>query len=215
MRWGSKCFVSLVVAAGLVHGRDAKCADRVEPSYGRIDGDVTLVFAAGGVIADRGPRAEAELRLRYLESAGLFASYEDGPLVGASSKPPRVLAVGLELRPMFLFRWLEGLETDRARVDLALDSIGLELGVVFSQPSGAAFASRPGAQVGLGVELPIAANASGPWIGVHGGLRWSDTALASGVVQSVDDREAYLAITLAWHQVISAHVVDVGDRAPR
>jgi hypothetical protein len=144
----------------------------------------------------------------------LFAQYEDGSLLGASSEPTRVLTVGLEMRPLFLLRWLEGLETRRARLDLALDSIGLELGAVFSQPSGAAFGSRSGAQIGFGVELPIAANATGAWIGVHGGLRWSDSALASGTARSADDREAYLAVTLAWHQVVKAHVVDVGDRAP-
>jgi hypothetical protein len=216
MRWDSER-VGLVVAAGAVimlHARGARCDRGAESSYGRIDGDITLVFGAGGVIAPRGPRAEGELRLRYLESAGLFAQYEDGSLLGASSEPTRVLTVGLEMRPLFLLRWLEGLETRRARLDLALDSIGLELGAVFSQPSGAAFGSRSGAQIGLGVELPIAASATGAWIGVHGGLRWSDSALASGTARSADDREAYLAVTLAWHQVVKAHVVDVGDRAP-
>jgi hypothetical protein len=216
MRWACERVVAFVAAgaATMLHGRGARCDPGAEPSYGRIEGDITLVFGAGGVIAPRGPRAEAELRLRYLESSGLFAAYEDGPLLGASSEPLRVLAVGLEVRPLFLFRWLEGLETRRARFDLALDSIGLELGAVFSQPSGAAFGSRPGAQVGLGVELPIAANATGAWIGLHGGLRWSDIALASGIVESPDDRGAYLAITLSWHHVVKVHVVDVGDRAP-
>jgi hypothetical protein len=66
MRWDSER-VGLVVAAGAVivlHVRGARCDRGAESSYGRIDGDITLVFGAGGVIAPRGPRAGGELRVR-------------------------------------------------------------------------------------------------------------------------------------------------------
>jgi hypothetical protein len=123
--------------------------------------------------------------------------------------------MGLELRPLFLFRWLRGQETQRAWFDLALDSIGLELGAFAQQPAGAEFASQVGLDVGLGVELPILERATGPWIGIRSAVRWSEASLGSGVVHDADDRQALVVVTLAWHQIFSAHVVDVGDRAPR
>ena len=46
-----------------------------DPSYGRVDGDITWVAGAGAVVAPRGPRPEAEMRLRYLETAGVFVAY--------------------------------------------------------------------------------------------------------------------------------------------
>jgi hypothetical protein len=209
----------LLVAASAslgVYGQPALAADReVDPTYGRIEGDVSLVVGAGAVLAPRAPRAEAQIRIRYLDTAGVFGAYEDATVVGSDSEPRRVVITGLELRPLFLARWLSGLETDHARLDMVLDSLGLDLGATFSQPSRGGFASRSGLEVGLGVEIPILATASGPWVDVHGGLRGSEQALALGTVRSTDDRYGYLAVTLSWHQFAAIHVVDEGDRAPR
>ena len=185
----------------------------VDPSYGRIEGDIEVAFGAGAVIAPRGPRAEGELRFRYLETAGLLATYEDAGAFGAAAEPPRALILGLELRPLFLFRWLEGHETGRARFDLAVDSIGFEMSAVWQQPSGAGFGSQRGFEAALAVEVPVLERASGPWIGLRGGLRWSERALGSGAVVGADDWQAIVAFTLAWHQVLAVHVVDWGDRA--
>ena len=217
--------LSLVVAQGLgvlaatatlLASVPARAEGTTEPSYGRVEGDVTVVVGAGAAFASGGPRAAAELRARYLETAGLFATYEDAALVGSSADPRRMLAVGLELRPLFLYRWLDGHESHRARWDLMLDSFGLELGMIWSaSPSpGDGFASHPGIEAGVGLELPIMPDATGLWLALHGGIRWSDDALASGPVHP-SDREAYLAVTLAWHQVLSTHLVDIGDQAPR
>jgi hypothetical protein len=205
------------VGAAIALGGAAARADggTIDPTYGRIAGDLTVVVGAGAVVAPRGPRAEGELRLRYLESAGVFATYEDAAIFGSAAEPERVLVTGLELRPFFFFRWLQGRESSRAGLDLVVDSIGLEVGATFAQPRGDAFASSPGVQAGLGLEVPLFATATGLWLGVHGGVRWSDDALASGVVRGADDRAAYLAFTLSWHQVVVTHLVDVGDRAPR
>jgi len=186
----------------------------VDPSYGRIDGDIALVVAAGLAVASPGPRAEAELRLRYLQTAGVFAALEDGGLLGSGAEPWRTLSTGVELRPLFLFRWLKGRETEHARLDLAIDSIALELGATFDQPRDGVFASRRGFQAGLGIELPVFESASGPWVGLRGLLRWSDEALGQGAVSGRPGPQAVLAVTIAWHQLVAAHVVDVGDEAP-
>lgn len=216
MRWASRPIVgALVGAAVLAAGeRRAFAADSVDPSYGRVAGDLTLIAGLGGTVASSGPRAEGELRVRYLETVGIFGSYEDGPLVSSGADPRRVVATGLELRPLFLFRWLRGHESRRAWLDLAIDSFGLELGAAWRQPGSTGFASQPAMQAGLGLELPLLGDATGPWLGLHGGGRWSDASLAGTAAAAPGDREAFLSITLAWHQVVAAHVVDVGDEAP-
>jgi hypothetical protein len=203
-----------VAACGLF-ASTARADGTVDPSFGRVDGDLTLAAGVGGVVASRGPRLDGELRVRYLETAGVFATYEDGALVGSPADPGRVVTGGFELRPFFFYRWLRGYETRRARWDLTIDSIGLELGLTWPQPKDGAFELHPGLEAGLGVEVPLMLDATGLWLAFHGGLRWSDATLGSGVVATATEREAYLAITLAWHQLIIAHIVDVGDERVR
>jgi hypothetical protein len=186
-----------------------------DTTYGRIDGDLGVVAGVGITVGPDAPRGSAELRVRYLETAGLFFTYEDGSLFGSGAEPVRVLAGGLELRPLFLGRWLTGREIGNARVDLALDSLGFELGGFFAQPQGETFGQRPGFQAGLGLELPLLERASGPWIGLHGGIRFSDEALGGGPTSDPADRAFFLSISLQWHQIVGAHAVDPLDRAPR
>jgi hypothetical protein len=216
MPLGFERAVFAAVSVSFMLGAAPSLADgAAEPTYGRMDGDVSLVVGAGAMVVPGAPRVEGEVRIRYLDTVGVFAAYEDGPRVASDLDPTRALSTGLELRPVFLARWLNGLETERARLDMVLDSIGLDLGAIFFQPRGGGFASRSGLLVGLGVEIPIFANASGPWIDLHGGTRWSEDAVALGVVRGAVDRSAFLAITLSWHQFVSTHLVDVGDEAPQ
>jgi hypothetical protein len=190
-------------------------ASSPDTTYGRIDGDIALVAGLGVAVGPHDPRGAIDLRARYLDTAGFFVTYEDGVVFGHGAEPVRVLAGGLELRPLFLGRWLKGLELGAGMLDLIIDSFGLEIGAMFAQPVGGSFGDRPGLQVGLGLELPFLARASGPWIGLHGGIRWSDAALAGATVTDSADRAAYLTITLAWHQIVGTHTVDFNDRAPR
>lgn len=213
------CAVSVALTANAARGepRGVEPAPKAntDTSYGRLDGDLAVVLGAGLSIGPRAPRAALDLRLRYLDTVGIFVQYEDAPLVGAISDPRRVFATGVELRPLFIGRWLTGRESSNGRIDLAVDSIGLELGASFSQPTGASFPARPGVQAGLGIELPVLASATGPWIGLHGGVRWSDAAMSGEPLAGPSDRALFLNITLAWHQLFLAHAVDAGDRAPR
>jgi hypothetical protein len=193
----------------------ASAAGGSDTSHGRVDGDLSMSAAIGATFGPRGPRGAADLRLRYLWTAGLFATYEDGPLFGSTTDPRRVFVGGLELRPLFLARWLQGLDSGNGYVDLTLDSLGLELGAAFMQPPGAAFGSRPGLQAGIGVQLPVFPNATGPIIGLHGGARWSDSALGGHALEGPSDRALYLLVSVGWQQVFGGNVVDLGDRAPR
>src|SRR5215831_13531181 len=106
MRLGSRSLVAIAGALVLRAGTANADVTTVDPSYGRIDGDIDVVVGAGAVFAPRGPRGEAELRLRYLETAGVLVTFEDA--LGSSAEPARALTTGLELRPLFLARWLRG-----------------------------------------------------------------------------------------------------------
>src|SRR5580704_10558925 len=134
-----------------------------DTTYGRVDGDIGIVVGVGMTVGPQAPRVSADLRFRYLETAGLFFTYEDGAMFGNAAEPVRVLAGGLEIRPLFLGRWLTGRELGIARLDLALDSLGFELGGFFAQPQGETFGERPGLQAGVAFELPFFARATGPW----------------------------------------------------
>jgi hypothetical protein len=203
--------------AGLALLGSTRTAFGGEPdtSDGRIDGDLSASAAIGATFGPRGPRAAADLRLRYVWTAGLFATYEDGPLVGSAAEPRRAFAAGVELRPLFLARWLQGWELGNAYLDMTIDSLGLELGAVFLEPTGSSFGSKPGLQAGLGFTVPVLPRATGPVIGIHGGGRWSDSVLAGRTIDGPSDRALYLMVTVGWQQVFGAHVVDLGDRAPR
>jgi hypothetical protein len=203
-----------VTLVGLLVPVAAEAADARDATHGRVDGDMAVSLGVGATLGARAPRATAELRLRYLSTAGAFVSYEDGPLVASGAEPRRALATGFELRPLFIGRWMSGLESGHPYLDLTLDSLALELGAVFAQPEGVAFGSRPGLQAGLGLEVPLFPRATGLFVGLHGGARWSDRVLAGGPVAGPGDRALYLTLVLSWQQVFGAHVVDRRDRAP-
>jgi hypothetical protein len=200
-----------------VQPTSASAAERngADGSHGRFDGDLAMAAAAGVTIGPRGLRATSDLRLRYLSTAGIFASYEDGPAMGSNADPRRALALGLELRPLFFARWATDREIGSPRLDLFIDSFGLELGVAFAQPEGARFGARPALQLGIGVELPIFPRASGPFVALHGGARCSAAALSGGPMTGPSDRALYLTIAIGWQQLFGGHVVDLGDRAVR
>jgi hypothetical protein len=203
------------VVSAIVFAWSGSASAADDASYGRIDGDLSATAGAGATFGPRGPRAALDLRLRYLWTAGIFATYEDGPAFGSDAEPKRAFAGGIEIRPLFLARWLTGRESGNAYLDLTLDSLGLELGAAFMQPEGAKFGSRPGLQAGLGLQVPVLPRATGPVIGLHGGARWSDAALAGHSTLGASDRSMYLLVTVAWQQVFGGHVVDLGDPEPR
>ena len=206
--------VVMVVALSCI-ASTVRAAGGPDTAHGRIDGDLSASLGVGATFGPRGPRSAADLRLRYLWTAGLFATYEDGPLFSSTTEPRRAFATGIELRPLFLARWLQGYDSGNGWVDLTLDSLGLELGAVFMQPTGTSFGSRPGLQASLGLQIPVLPHATGPVVGVHAGARWSSAALGGRDIEGPADRALFLLVTVGWQQVFGAHVVDLGDRAPR
>src|SRR5262249_22314258 len=141
--------------------------------YGRFEGDLDLSFAAGGSATRGGSGAVAMLRASFLQTAGFYTAYTDA-FGSATTGPPRTLALGVGLSPMFLPRW--GLDQERgpAIVDLTIDAFTLDLGVVW--PADArGHLTQPGLELALGTQVPLAGRASGPWIGVRGAFRWASS----------------------------------------
>jgi hypothetical protein len=190
----------------------ARLADP-DTTYGRIEGDVGLVVGVGATVGAGNPRGSAELRLRYLDTAGLFATYEDG-FGAAGADPQRVIATGLEVRPLFLGRWVTGKELGLRWPDLLIDSFGLDVAAFFQQGVGYALDSRPGLQAGFALEVPLLGRPSGLWIDVHADARWSDGVLEGGMIRGPADRAFVVSVSVAYHQLWKAHVVDIHDRAP-
>jgi hypothetical protein len=208
-------FASLVLVASRARaGETGARADEsvrhanVDTTYGRLEGDLGLSIGLGATFGPSAPRGTIEVRLRYLDTVGIYGEYEDG-LGAADSNPRRVFGTGLEIRPLFLARWLVGSEMSAPWLDLFLDSFGLELGTFYEQPAGEMAGNRPGLQASLGLELPLLPRASGPWIGLHGGARWDDPTLGG------ESPSFFVVVTLAYHQILAAHLVDFADVAPR
>ncbi len=122
-------------------------------AYGRLDGDLALsVGVNGGVVLDDRVHpaatgsASLELRARILDSGGLFAIGEWRP-----EGDSRVI-VGADLRPLFLARFLLGLESGYQWFDVLLDSIGIDVGAAigpFDHDAGVGLA------IGFGLDVPL------------------------------------------------------------
>lgn len=170
-----------------------------DTTYGRVEGALELAPGLGATLASYGARPTLELRGRYLSMAGVFVTYEEG--FGTRVDPRRLLATGIEVRPLFFARWLKDKEVGSAFVDLAIDSFALELGAFFAQPPGRGLGERMGLQASLGIELPLFGKAEGLFLTAHGGGRFSDR-LAAEDPSTRAERAAFVTFGLAWHETI-------------
>jgi hypothetical protein len=125
-------------------------------AYGRLEGDLTLEAGLGGGVAFEGDAVlgagTLELRMRYLDSAGIVVGGEARP-EGASR-----VWIGADLRPIFLARFLLGRSFRDRYWDILIDSIGIDLGVAIlplDETVGAALA------IGFGVDVPLVFFGSG------------------------------------------------------
>lgn len=122
-------------------------------AYGRLDGDLSLSAGLGGGPVfgqvggpDATGAATLELRARVVDTGGPFLAGEWRP------EGPDRIVVGVDLRPVFLIRFLMNAESGDPWLDLFVDSIGLDLGAAIGPLDsgvGAAFA------FGAGVDVPL------------------------------------------------------------
>ena len=139
--------------AALFAGPAPACAQDGDGVYGRLDRDLALSAGVlgGAVTADRvhpawTGAALVELRARILDSGGLFVAGEWRP-EGDSR-----VTIGVDIRPLFLPRFLLGCMTRVRWVDLLIDSVGLDLGAAigpFDAQAGVGLA------IGFGVDVPL------------------------------------------------------------
>ena len=152
--------------------------ERVEPLtdsrgdgvYGRFEGDVSFAVGAGAEAdlsqPDFTPRPQLWLLSRFYQTAGVYVSYSQAVVTEDLSE--RVLAAGLLIEPLFLFRWSRDEQTGHPFFDLVVDSLSASVGGFFAEPRSGRFADQSGLELGLGLGIPLAGQAPGPWLRARG-----------------------------------------------
>lgn len=165
--------------------------------YGRFRGNTDLSLKLGGMLRDEGLAGSVGASVHYYSSLGLTGDYSESLV--ADSLHARSFSLGVDLRPLFLPRWLLGLERGPAWLDLALDSLALGFGAYFSDSELEGGGTR-GAWLSLGAGVPLIGDAAGPWLELRGLRRFPDpTAMASAAHNA-------LFVYLSWH-----HLLQIGS----
>jgi len=173
--------------------------------WGRFGSDLVLSVGANAgvglgdpVVTARGASdpifaLDAELRLRVIDTAGIVVAPEWRP-EGASR-----LIVGLDLRPVFLARFLFGATTGDRYADLFFDSIGVDLGATVFAPDGRVAVAWA---VGFGADIPlwVPPEITGA-IALRLAARWTGagTAYVWGPNQPVDDWTLHAGLLIRFH----------------
>jgi len=206
LRRKGAAFAAAVVALITTATAAARAEDGV---YGRLDGDLELRVEAGAGFAAGGPSLAAGAAALYLGTAGLYAHYTDALGSGAPDIA-RSIAFGVHLQPLFLARYGSDLEHGPARLDLLVDSFGLEIGSFWAAPRGHGLRAEPGLELATTLAIPILARGNGPFLALRGALR-----LGQDEAYSAIDRAGLFSLTLSFHRTITAHLVDAGDSLAR
>lgn len=193
--------LAVVLGAGPARASDG--------AYGRLDGDASWQVDLGGGAADGEPGAFGMATFRYLQTAGLYGTWMWHPDDKADARWSS--SFGVELRPLFLPRFLKNMEAGPAALDLMIDSLSLRLGAVTAD-RGAFGRHGLGFETGAGFGVPLSASAAGPWISASGSLRFSH--LDMGGSASDPDRAFVWTVTLGWQEIFALGIVDAGDTAP-
>jgi len=160
--------------------------NRADGVYGRFDGPLTFSPSLSLARIDAGFVPGFGLRVHYLSTLGLYASYGSGALWPGHADSVRSMSrVGLELRPLFLLRWSNDWEKGPSMLDLTLDSLSLGVGGFLAKLDTSSELER-GFETELTAGIPLLGHALGPWIGFGATLQ---------VPPLVDDGER---VALGW-----------------
>lgn len=153
MRLPSHIVVTLCSVLFALVTSSARAVDGDDGLYERFDGDVWMsLMVGGGARLDDGGAAPAglvEVRSRYLDTAGFFVT-------GEYADHGFGVALGIDLRPFFLARFLTARTLSRRFWDLLLDSVGLDMGMRLRGEGDLNVAFV----VGSGADVPLYANES-------------------------------------------------------
>jgi hypothetical protein len=173
----------------------ASATARAEPIgdgvYGRLDGTIDLGVAAGVELEKDEPRGALRMSGHYWWTAGGYVRYSDG-FGSNDARPLRALGFGADLRPLFLPRFALDLQHGPAWLDLGLDSLSLNAGAYFAQPSSGSFGDERGFDLGLGLGVPLFAEAAGLWLDLRAERRFADR----------DSSAWLLTLALSYHALI-------------
>ena len=190
--------VASIVVASLACSSAAFAEDR---SYGRFDGDLALAGELALVASEDGPALGVRATASYLTMAGAYAEYDEG-LDRQGESMARRLSGGIELRPLFLARFVGDLETGAPLFDLWLDSLGFGLGTFITWHPAMACAEncqRQGLEFAGRMALPLLARANGPFVALRGGARFEMGTPATG---SLDETVAFGALSIGFEGLI-------------
>jgi hypothetical protein len=158
--------------------------------YGRFDGDLDLGFALGAEFGSAGEGAPAlRASAHYFSIAGVYAN---GRIKAFDGSAPSLFGFGVDLRPLFVPRWVKGYQTGSGLFDLTLDSLSLSLGAFWARRVERGTENR-GFDAQLGFGIPLFATAAGPWFEARGALRYPDGA----------SREEAVLLLLGWHGFVT------------
>lgn len=166
-------------------------------AYGRFDGDLDLGLGVGPNLAFTGDDIGIAVRgtAFWYSTVGLDLVYTE--TLSEEPELERRLAAGVGLRPLFLIRWSQALESGPAVLDLALDSLTLGLGASFGTPPGRGFGSRTKFETSLGFGAPLTGTAAGPWLEFRAGV----------ALPRPKEGETSALLVLSWHFVCVTPVV--------
>lgn len=181
-------------------------------AYGRLAGDVSLQGSVGPTFG-HGPAGSAMVSMLYLVSVGPYAQTElalgdSGRLADRGGHRLRSVSTGVELRPLFLPRFLKALETGHSFRDLLLDSVGLHLGARFYPGS-----DQRAFEVGGVADVPLGSTFSGAFLGLAVTKVVSAPSLRGQGIPG--DDSVFFTVSLGLRGVLTTHLVDVNDERAR
>lgn len=181
-------------------------------AYGRLGGDVSLQGAVGASFG-HGPAVGVSASALYLVTAGPYASADialsdDARWAHLGNGRLRSLSTGVELRPLFVPRFLKAAESGRAFWDLVLDSIGFRLGARFHPGSEAR-----SLELGGLLDVPLGTTFSGAFLGLSVTKTVPGRALAG--LRDNPEETLFFGVALGVRGMLTTHLVDFGDAALR
>lgn len=172
---------------------------RADGAYGRLDGDLAPSLEVGASLARGGVAPAALGRVLYLGSAGIQAGWW-----APRGERRWSTSLGVEVRPLFLPRFLKNREQGPPRLDLLLDSIHLGLAARLGP------GQKPGIDLTLGLEFPLSASFEGFFLGAQAGQSWPHEAFSGS-----GGSQMFALFSIGFRGVLQAHLVDARDRTLR
>lgn len=161
--------------------------------YGRLGGNTDASLKLGGLLSQSRLSASVGASAHYYSLIGITGDYSESLRDDALQR--RSFSLGTELRPLFLPRWLLGMQRGPAWLDLTLDSFCAGFGAYLGKMAAPGEDTR-GVWASLGLGVPLFGRASGPWLELRGLRRWPDLD-----AQRAEAHNA-LFVYLSWHQVV-------------